>query len=102
MFNDEQRAKLKAVLEAEPCLYNARHKRDYLVMSNWLNEVGGKQLAAPEDVAAIMVPAGPERWDAQLGKWVALEVPAVDAAAEAAAADVWAEKRKELGDILGV
>ena len=103
MFNEAQQAKLKSVLEAEPCLFNARHKRCYVTMANWLNEVGKKQLATPEDVAAIMVPKGPDRWDPLQGKWIAIEAPPSLTPEEEAAAkvDPWEAQRAALDSALG-
>jgi hypothetical protein len=101
-WNDTQKAKIKAVLEAEPCLYNARHKRDYLTMANWMNEVGKKQIATPEIVAEIMAPKAGDRWDMQAGKYVAVEQAPPPTAEDQAAAkvDPWAKQRAALGDVL--
>lgn len=103
-WNDEQCARIKARIEAEPCLYNARHKRDYVTMAAWMNEVGGKQIATPEIVGTIMAPAGADRWDMHIGKYVAVEAAPEPTDAEKAetAKDPWAEQRAAMGDVFGV
>lgn len=108
-FKDEHKARVTEIIKAEPCLFNARHKHDYVTMAAWLNEVvGDSRFATPDDCKAIMANPGPETWDAMKGVWV----PVIDArtpeevakeAADAAApqVDPWAEQRKALGDLVG-
>jgi hypothetical protein len=96
-FSAEQKAKVREILEAEPCLFNARHKRDYVTMAAWINEVVGQQSATAESVAEVMCPEGPDRWDPFIGKWVAVEASADDAPA----VDSWEAQRKALGSVLG-
>jgi len=91
---DEQKARLKAALEAEPTLFNARHylnhpvHRDHslLTMACWLNEVGGKEIATPEMVADVLGirPPGAQPEPPK-------QEPAVD---------VWKEQRAALGDVI--
>lgn len=68
-LTDEQKEKVKALLLAEPCLFNARHylnhshhqEHSLQTMSNWLNEVLGAQTFELADVAAILIePKKPE------------------------------------------
>lgn len=61
-FTAEQAAKIKAALETEPCLHNARHYLNHAAhrnmaldtMAAWLNEVGGKELATGAVVAEVL------------------------------------------------
>jgi hypothetical protein len=94
-FNEDQTARIKAQLETQPCLYNARHylshpvHRDHslLTMACWLNEVGGKQLATPEIVAEILGVPGPGSKPEE----APVEPPSDD----------WKDVRAALGDVIG-